>query len=463
MMKKIPCFLFMGACAFFMSTLHAQSLVEKVLLNPIHQAVQENADLEIQQKKSAMTHLDIKTVKAKKLPQVSVIGGYGYLYSRLNSEFPTHYLPITGTPLWEDPFVSSFQTQVLASGVSARQVIFTGLQISNGIKALEEKQKAEEYLREAGKEEIIKEVITTFDQMMLLDEVEKLIADSEKRLEKEHQKVIKAIENGLAVPYDRDKLKLALLELEEKKVELAGNREVLYDKLQYLTTMPLAELQMVRYGLKPFLLADRNRNSEKRLEIKALESGMKAKEYAYKKEKGTYWPTIFAFGNLSYVNVFDSKLKLKDLPIAGDATLKTEHLRLEPAAAVGIGLKWDIFKGGENGHQIKKAELDLEISETQLNDTRKKLDLLVKKNQVDFNTAEKQIAVAEQQLKIAENNLNLASRQYAAGIVDLTERLAAENDFYKVNLNYYNQILTQRLKAIDLLVSTGELWEKINE
>lgn len=463
MMKKIQRFLFMGSCMLFIPLLQAQSLVEEVLLNPIHQAVRENADLEIQHKKNEMTHLDIKNVKAKRLPQVSAFGGYGYLYSRLNNEFPTHYLPVTGTPLLEDPLISSFQTQVLAAGVSARQVIFTGLQISNGIKALEEKRKAEEYLMEAGKEEIVKEVVTSFDQMMLLNEVEKLIDDSEKRLEKEHQKVLKAIENGLAVPYDRDKLRLALLELEEKKVELAGNREVLYDKLQYLTAMSLSDLQMVMYELKPFLLNQENRNSEKRLEIKALESGKKAKEYAYKKEKGTYWPTVFAFGNLSYVNAFDAQLKLKDLPFAEDVNLKTEHIRLEPAAAVGIGLKWDIFKGGENSNKIKKAELDLEISETQLKDTREKLDLLVKKNQVDFNTAEKQIAVAEQQLKVAENNLNLARKQYAAGIVDLTERLAAENDFYKVNLNYYNQILTQRVKAIELLVSTGELWEKINK
>lgn len=453
----------MGILTLIYTNVKAQSLVEEVLKNPIRQAVQENADLQVQRKKGEMTQADRESVQSKRLPQVSVLGGYGYLYSRLNNEFPTHYLPITGTPLLEDPFVSSFQTQALVGSVSARQVIFTGLQITNGLKALEEKQQAEEYLAEAGKEEVAKEVITTFDQMMLLSEVEKLIKDSEKRLEKEHQKVIKGIENGLAVPYDRDKLQLALLELEEKQVELEGNREVLYDKLQYLTGMELPELRAVFYELEPFLLEAEERSPENRLELKALEAGKRAKEYAYKKEKGTHWPTIFAFGNVSYINAFDTKLKLKDRPLTGDINLKAEHLRMEPAAAIGVGLKWDIFKGGENNKKIKKATIDLEISQTQLTDTRKKLDLLVKKNQVDFNTAEKRISVAHQQLKVAQNNLNLAKQQYASGLVDLTERLAAENDFYKVNLNYYNQILNQRVKAIDLLVATGELWEKINE
>lgn len=38
--------------------------------------------------------------------------------------------------------------------------------------------------------------------------------------------------NGLAIPYDRDKLKLALLELEAKKVEVEGNRDLLVKKNQ---------------------------------------------------------------------------------------------------------------------------------------------------------------------------------------------------------------------------------------
>ncbi|KAF5278690.1 hypothetical protein FQR65_LT15608 [Abscondita terminalis] len=92
------------------------------------------------------------------------------------------------------------------------------MQISNGPKkALKEKLQAQNYLLEADKETIAKEIISTFDQLMLLKEVEKLIVDSEKRLNKEHLKVVKAIENGMAIPYDRDKIKLAMLELEAKK------------------------------------------------------------------------------------------------------------------------------------------------------------------------------------------------------------------------------------------------------
>jgi hypothetical protein len=41
--------------------------------------------------------------------------------------------------------------------------------------------------------------------------VEKLINDGEKRLQTETKRILKAIEEGLAIPYDRDKIKLASL------------------------------------------------------------------------------------------------------------------------------------------------------------------------------------------------------------------------------------------------------------
>lgn len=440
---------------------HAQSFVEDVLKEPIQHAISENAEVRLKQMEGNGTQMEMETVQAKRLPQISLIGGYGYLYAELNNEFPTHYLPITGTPIFEDALVSNFQTQVLMGGVSARQVIFAGNQISQGIKALAEKEKAERFLAEAGKEEIAKEVILTFDQLMLLHEVDKLLEDSEKRLEKEHAKVLKAIENGLAIPYDRDKIKLAILELEEKRVEADGNKSALKSKLQYLTGLSPEEIEQINYELQTFLVDKESLSLENRAELNALESGRKAKEHVVKKEKGGKYPTVFAFGNLAYVDAFETSVKFKDVPIAGDVKANADHIRLQPAAAVGVGLKWDIFKGGANRKKIAKAEIDLEMSEIKLNDTREKLEVLLNKNKIDLNTAEKRVLVADQKMVMANNNLNLATKQYNSGLIDITERLSSENEFYKVNLNYYNQILNQRSAAVELLLGTGELLDKI--
>ena len=181
--------------------------------------------------------------------------------------------------------------------MSVKQIIFSGLQIPNGIKALQEKAAAQQYLESASRETLSKDIIASFDQLMLLDEVDKLIVDSEKRLKKEQEKVNKAIQNGLAIPYDRDKLKLALLELEEKKVELSGNRDLLCQKIEQETGVSFQEVGGIHYGLKPIFLSELPRDVEQRSELKALDASSKAYEYLYKKEKGGALPAVFAFGS----------------------------------------------------------------------------------------------------------------------------------------------------------------------
>src|SRR5690554_6110182 len=144
-MKKIISLLGFAVILFLRTQLHAQSFIEEVLKEPIQMAIAESADIRMQEMQGDATQLDMEVVKGKRLPQVSFMGDYGFLYSQISPEFPTQYLPISGTPFLEDPLVSNFQTQAFLGSLSARQLIFAGNQINNGIKALEEKQKAERF------------------------------------------------------------------------------------------------------------------------------------------------------------------------------------------------------------------------------------------------------------------------------------------------------------------------------
>ncbi|KKX48680.1 TolC family protein [Sphingobacterium sp. IITKGP-BTPF85] len=71
------------------------------------------------------------------------------------------------------------------------------------------------------------------------------------------------------------------------------------------------------------------------------------------------------------------------------------------------------------------------------------------------------MAVHEQQIKIANNNLSLASKQFEAGLIDVTERLSAENELYKQSLSFYNQLLLQRTAVLELLKSQGSLYQSL--
>jgi outer membrane protein TolC len=62
---------------------------------------------------------------------------------------------------------------------------------------------------------------------------------------------------------------------------------------------------------------------------------------------------------------------------------------------------------------------------------------------------------------VANNNLNLAIKQYKQGLINISERLEAENDSYKASVNKIN-ILIERLSALETIIATGELTKHIS-
>ncbi len=85
----------------------------------------------------------------------------------------------------------------------------------------------------------------------------------------------------------------------------------------------------------------------------------------------------------------------------------------------------------------------------------------MRKTKADYELARRKVDVNRQQHKVAQNNLTLATRQFQEGLQSVTERLEAENDYYKHSLAYYNQILSQRSAAIEMLKSNGNLYQTI--
>ena len=409
----------------FLNELKAQDQLKK-FTKTVESAVNNNKVFQNALLENKKVELDREEVQGKFLPKVSMNAMYGYINSGFDLDLPTQKLPITGFNLFEGTTKANVSSQLFATGLTATQVIFSGLQITNGQKALEHKYYAQKLMTEAGYDQLAQEIITSFDQLMLLKKVEILINDSENRLNKEHLKVNKAIDNGVAIPYDRDKIKLAMLELESKRAELQSNRELLYYKLAELTGLPMDELKSMSYNLQEIIIS-KDALIMNRKELKALEASQKAFEYVLKKEKGALLPMLFAFGNASYLNAFNSHATIKDVPQIGDIKLKSNHLQLAPSFAIGVGMKWNIFEGKSHKAAVEKAKVDLQINNNKILDTKEKLALLQRKTKSDYDLANKKVSVSLQQMIIAKNNLTLASRQFEEGLQDVTERLEAEN------------------------------------
>jgi outer membrane protein TolC/predicted transcriptional regulator len=419
----------------------------------------KNKEIEIEK----LTYQE-KGVWNKYIPRVEASALYSYFDNQLTIDLPTSTVPIINYPLFDGKTKFDNYGNIFHGSIMARTVLFSGMQIPNGAKAINQKAIGTSYLKESEKDIIIKDVINTFDQITLLKEIEKRIEDSDKRLKTESKRVLKAIEQGLAIPYDRDKIKLASLEIASKKIELAGKRKLIYKKIQYLTGYSDSEINAVHYKLVPYLITEENLNTQNKQEIKALESFKQAYEYLLKKEKGSYLPTIGAFAGVTSSSIFNANTTTPILPGANQAlNLGLNEMTLSPNWMIGAGAKWEIFAGFERKHKVHEAKLNIEQVQNQIEDTKEKLQLLLENNYINYTVNNQKIEIAEQQEQIANNNLTLAIKQYKEGLISISERLEAENEYLKATTNKINILIDQRLSAIETIITTGDLTKKTSK
>jgi len=307
--------------------------------------------------------------------------------------------------------------------------------------------------------DIIIDVIDTFDKIELLNQAKKVLNESEKRLAKEKERVSQAIQNGLAIPYDRLKITAAELKVTSKKTELLGNLDLLYLKLSMLSGKEISLLETYHFDLIPWQIINEENNFKNRPELKALEASISAFEYKLKMNKNAFLPKVQAFATLSYFNLFnasiDSSLKtpITEQPI----NLDLNHLRGFPTYMLGVGFEWELFNGLKHSNASQKTTIEKDIATNKKDDAAEKLELFEKKAKIGFEVKNQQIALKEKEKEVASNTLSLAIKSYHEGLISISERLEAETDYQEAVFEYYKIITMQRKSALELLTATGSL------
>ncbi len=443
---------------FFGLISNAQNNLSETEINLINLSLEKSYTLKEANHELSIDSIESKTIRQNFIPTLEMNALYGYGASRINVDIPTVQLPITGIELFEGESRFDAAGQVFNTNLTAKALLFSGLQVNYGSKASEEKIKAKNFMLNATKSEVIKDVIDTFDKIELLHQAESVIEASEKRLAKEKERVVKAIENGLAIPYDRQKITAAELNLASKKAELYGNMNLLYLKLSMLTNVDVATLENYQFELKPWMLQNDTNTFQDRPELKALDASVNAYDYKLKMNRNAFLPKVQAMASLSYSNIFNANLQTPySLPGGENVNLELNKFELFPTYFLGVGMNWEIFSGLKHSNETAKTTIEKSIAEEKKTDAEEKLELYAKKVQVDLEVKNQQLLFKEQEKEAAFNTLNLAIKSYHEGLISITERLEAETDYQEAALNYYKLIAQQRMAALELLISKGSL------
>ncbi len=437
----------------------AQLQLPAALQAPVEQALRHNRTIANKQLELEKADLERRTVLNKHLPSVSARAGYAYLDNHAVIDLPGYRLPLTGYELFSGKSTVDSQGNLAHAGITATGLLFSGGQVRNGAKALGARMTGDSLMLELDRDALVAEVVAGFDKLHLVRASELLLEEAGRRLDKEAERVEKAVANGLAVPFDREKIKLARLQLEAKRTELHGNKEMLLQLLVHLTGMSTAEVDAVDYSLQPLAWRE-TADASGRAELQALQAYQLAGQLAVRKEKGSYLPMVGAFAGVSGTSLFNgsSRFNLSGMPAPlAEPEMKLNELTLGPTWLVGIGLKWDILAGNERRHKVKQAELALEQVGNRLADSREKLDLQLGQKRTAYRTRMRQLDIAEQQEQVAGNGLTLARQQYAQGLISVNDRLAADNDYLQAAQGRVEALVNQRQSALEAWMAAGPI------
>lgn len=436
-----------------------QELIDAAMLN--------DGTLSQQTLENKYTKLDDQKLKDVFLPKVEVSGKAGYLYTSAHLNSPEINLPAV-PPIFPGAIIPEGQlsNNLNISGISALAkaeasvLLYSGGKVKYLKEANKEKNISENLLMQKSRDEIITEISKSYDQMALVQESKKVLDEAKKRLNINKKTADKALGYGLITPYDHKKIELAQATLDSKLVEYEGKKELLITQIEILTGIERDRISLIEPQLQTISYEVLNQNIENRVEIQALEHGIKATDFKIKAEERWWVPKVQAQTSVSYFGLFNNNISTSKelLPNSGKKLdLNPANLNVFPLVQAGVGFKWDIFDGNEGKHSVEKAKIEKEILENKKRDASKKLNLNLANNQTNYTIANAQIKLKEKSREIAKQGLEQVEKEFRYGTKTSAALIEAENDLQNSELEYQTAIFNQRRSAIELMKATQNL------
>ena len=433
----------------------------------INSALQIDGTLNQQILENKYTHLDDQKLNDVFLPKVEVSGQAGYLYTSAHLKSPEIGIPpipniFPGAIIPEGQFSNNLNISGISALAKAEAsvLLYSGGKVKYLKAANREKNISENLLMEKSRDEIITEISKAYDQIALVQESKNVLNEAKKRLDINRKTADKALGYGLITPYDRKKIELAQALLDSKLVEYEGRRELLITQIYLLTGVDRNRIELIQPKLETITYEVLDQSIENRVEIQALNHGLKATDYKIKAEERWWIPKVQAQTSLSYFGLYNNSITTSKelLPNSGKKLdLNPSNVNVFPLFQAGVGFKWDIFDGNEGKHLVERKKNKKELLENKKRDASKKLNLNLANNQTNYKIANAQIKLKEKAREIAKQGLEQVEKEFRYGTKTSSNLIDAENDYENAELDYQTAIFNQRRSAIELMKSTQNL------
>ena len=129
----------------------------------------------------------------------------------------------------------------------------------------------------------------------------------------------------------------------------------------------------------------------------------------------------------------------------------------DPKWYVGVGIKWNVFDGGQSHLKSKKAQIEKQKYREKILEAEELIALKITKSEFAYTAALENIKLVNKEIELAQSTYQMVYKEYRNKLSSITDVLVALNDLEKANFKLQKAYYNQRNVARGLLHAKGIL------
>jgi outer membrane protein len=403
-------------CAY---AVHAQVTVEDC----VRMALETNPALKTAEAERDASRAEAKQARTTLLPSLDFSGSYRRQSVVPEINIAPVTLPFGGTfsPFPGGMRLGSLETTDFRLTVS--QPIFTGFRLTERKRAAEAQSQSKSHEADAKRNEIVYRVEAAYAGALNALEWLEIARTARDQIEVHRRDADSFLRQGLARPDEVLKADVKLSEADLAVVQAEHAVRLSRIVLANEIGRPLSE----ETGLAPMDSTQSETVSiensvalgiANRPELKALQAAQKAGISAKKAAKGTYWPSLAAFGTAGYGK-------------PGLDFIKQDWMDYWLA---GVSVEWNLWNWGRTSASVRQAESKWEAVTQQAFQVRNAVILDIQQACLKRNEAEQKLALNRKMADQTETLFRVTENRFKQGQASNTEYFDAQSDFTRVRL-----------------------------
>ncbi|HEY0678138.1 MAG TPA: TolC family protein, partial [Chitinophagaceae bacterium] len=344
---------------------------------------------------------------------------------------------------------AQFGTKFTSSaGLSLSQLLFDG-QVFIGLQArkasMEFARRSAEVTQEQIKANVYKiyyQVVVGRQQISSLDanitRAEKLLSDTRE-----------IFKNGFAEKLDVNKAEVTLTNLRTERLRVDNQIQAGLLGLKLLMGMPARDELVLTDSLSEDELKDNIVENSyaygDRKEFQQIELAKQLQEFNVRRYRLSKLPTVALFGNYSK-NAQRNKFNFFNFNEEWFTT-----------ALVGVKVSVPIFEGFAKEARIKRAQLELQQTENNMENLRLVIDNEVEQSRLSMRNAIASMDYQKKNMELAEQVYEQTKKKYEQGLGSNLEITNAQTELRVAQNNYFSSLYDAIIAKIDYLRATGKL------